>query len=486
MNFLKRLIFVGLIFLTAASCKVGRSYVRPNLGEIDRYYAKVSPSDSTTTQQVNLANVNWKDYFQDSVLTSLIDTALNDNIDLRREAERIEIGTQNLELSKANFYPNLGVSLFNFRREYYSENYNNYGSNRARRNHGETPPTTLYTENLAFSTTLFASWEIDLWGKLRWQKEAAQASFQRSQEFQKAVQTAIVAEIASTYYNMLMVNSQIAVAERNLDLGRNTLRIVKLQFQADETTSLAVQQTESQILRAASLIPRLEKDYRVLENRLNQLLGRYPQPIDIGQNLEDVVFDDLYVVGVPLELIDNRPDVAAAEYQLIVSNARLGVTQAMKYPSIVLNASTGLNSFKLASFLDPIGSGFALLNGGLFQPIFQNRRLKTNYSIALAEKQLAELDFKDNVILAVREVSDALITIEKLQEEYRIAQERIAVTSKGVRDASLLFQSGFANYLEIINAQEDALQSELDLADLKRQLILAKIELYRSLGGGWQ
>jgi outer membrane protein TolC len=199
-----------------------------------------------------------------------------------------------------------------------------------------------------------------------------------------------------------------------------------------------------------------------------------------------VAFDDRYATGVPLELITNRPDVAASEYQLIVSNARVGITQAMKYPSIVLQASTGLNSFKFNNFLDPMGSGFALISGAIFQPVFQNRKLKTNHLIALAERQLAELDFKDKFILAVGDVSDALVTIEKLEEEYSIAQERIAVTSKGIQDASLLFQSGFANYLEVINAQEDALESELDLVNLKRQLFLANIELYRSLGGGWQ
>ncbi|MEM6841456.1 MAG: efflux transporter outer membrane subunit [Bacteroidota bacterium] len=486
MRFFKQLLFVGFILLTAIGCKVGESYVRPNVVSIDNYYGNNFQSDSAAVDQSNLADVNWRDYFEDSTLITLIDSALVNNLDLLREAKRIEIGEQAFLQSKANFYPNLGLSPFDFNREYFSENFNNFGSNRARRNHGENPPQTLYTERLAYSVGLFTSWEIDLWGKLRWQKEAAQASFMQSQEFQKAVQTAIVAEVASTYYNMLMINSQIAVAERNLELGRSTLEIVKLQFQADETTSLAIQQTESQILRAESLIPQLRRSYTILENRLNQLLGRYPQPINIQQDLEDVVFDERFVTGVPLELINNRPDIAAAEYQLIASNAQVGVTQAMRYPSLVLSAGTGLNSMSLSDFLDPMGSGFALLNGALFQPIFQNRRLKTNYNIAVAERQLAELDFKDNVILAVREVSDALVTIEKLREEYSIGLQRIIVATKGVQDASLLFQSGFANYLEVINAQEDALQSELDLADLKRQIILANIELYRSLGGGWK
>ncbi|WKN43319.1 efflux transporter outer membrane subunit [Tunicatimonas pelagia] len=486
MNFIKQLLPIGFILLTAIGCKVGEGYVRPTIIDIESYYGNSIHSDSISVNQTHLADVNWQDYFEDSTLIALIDSALVNNFDLQREIQRIGIGDQIFQQSKANFYPSLGFSPFGVNREYFSENFNNFGSNRARRNHGENPPGTFYTERLAYTTSLFASWEIDLWGKLRWQKEAAQASFMQSQEFQKAVQTAIVAEVASTYYNMLMINSQIAVAERNLELGRSTLEIVKLQFQADETTSLAIQQTESQMLRAESLIPQLERSYILLENRLNQLLGRFPQPIDIQQNLEDVAFDDRYVTGVPLELISNRPDIAAAEYQLIASNAQVGINHAMRYPSLVLDASTGLNSFIFESFLNPMGSGFAMFNGAVFQPIFQNKRLKANYNIAVAERELAELDFRDNVVVAVREVSDALITIEKLQEEYSIAFRRIIVATKGVQDASLLFQSGFANYLEVITAQEDALQSELDLADLKRQIILANIELYRSLGGGWK
>jgi len=486
MKYIKQIASAGIVLFVASSCKVGESYQRPDLGIQDQYYGAAQLDTTTIDNQNVLADVNWRDYFEDSTLISLIDTALTHNIALQREDKQIEIGYQNLQISKADFYPNLGFSPFEYTREYYSENFNNYGSNRARRNHGENPPRTLYTERLAYTASLYASWELDIWGKLRWQKESASASLLQSEEFKKAVQTAVVADVASTYYNMLMLNSQIAVARRNLELGRSTLRIVELQFEADETTSLAIQQTKTQILNAESLIPQLEREYILLENRLNQLLGRYPQPIEIEQTLEEVMFDDRYTVGVPLELINNRPDVAAAEYQLIASNAQVGIAQAMKYPSIVLNASTGLNSMAFSSFLNPLGSGFALLNGGIFQPIFQNRRLSANHDIAIAERQLAELDFKENVIAAVREVSDALVTIEKLREEYRIAQLRLIAASRGVRDASLLFQSGFANYLEVINAQEDALQSELNLVDLKRQIIIANIELYRSLGGGWK
>ena len=486
MRLLKYCISIGLLSAMLFACKVGQKYQRPEFDKIDEFYGAEEPVDTLSGEPSNLADIQWRDFFSDSTLIGLIDTALVNNIDMQKAAGHIEIGIQNLKQSKANFYPSVGMSPFQARKDYYSVNYNNYGSNRARRNHGNDIPTSMYTENSVFATTLFASWEIDIWGKFRWQKEAAKASYMKSQEFQKAVQTSLIADISSTYYNMLMIKSQIEVAQKNRELGRRTLHIVKLQFEADETTSLAVRQTESQILRAESLIPRLEKDYRKLENRLNQLLGRYPRPIKIVRSLEDVKVENRYNTGVPLELITNRPDVASAEYQLIVSNAKAGVTQAMRYPSIVLNAGTGLNSFKISSFLDPMGSGFALLSGAILQPIFQNRKLKTNYLKSLAERQMSELDFKEKFILAVTDVSDALITIKKLEEEYDIARQRIEVATSGVQDASLLFQSGFANYLEVISAQEDALRSELAAVDLKRQLFLANIELYRSLGGGWK
>lgn len=482
----KHSIYIVFVMATAFGCKVGESYKRPDLKESEDFYGVTNAYDSAISGAESLSEIGWKQYFKDSTLLALIDTALANNLDMQKAVHQVEIGYQGLQQSKANFYPTLGFSPMDFTREYYSENYNNYGSNRSRKNHGDNPPSTLYTEKLAYVAGLFSSWELDIWGKYKWKKEAAQAAYMQSKEFEKAVQTALVAEIASVYYNMLLVNAQIEIARQNLDLGERTLKIVKLQFDADETTSLAIQQTKSQTLRAKSLIPKLEKQYVVLENRLNQLLGRYPQHIDIVSELDEVSFDESYNTGVPVELIGNRPDIAASEYQLVISNANVGITQAMRYPSIKLTAGAGLNSYQIDNFLDPMGSGFALINGAIFQPVFQNRKLKTNYEVAVKQREIAILDFKDNFIQAVGEVSDALVTIEKLNEEYDIARERFEVTTKGVKDASMLFESGFANYLEVINAQEDALETQLEVADLKRQLLLANIELYRSLGGGWK
>ncbi|AGA78718.1 efflux transporter outer membrane subunit [Echinicola vietnamensis] len=486
MNSLKNILPFTLVVIAMASCKVGQNYNRPEIDFPDQYYGADSLRDSLMTGKKNMAAVNWKAYFKDSTLVSLIDSALSNNFDMQKMTKEIDIGYQNLQQSKANFLPSLGASPFKYNREYYSEYYNNYGSNRARRNHGEDIPTSLYTERMEYVSSLQASWEIDIWGKLRWQKEAARADFMKTQEFKKALQTALVSEVATTYLNMLMLKSQLTVSRRNYELSKNTLRIVKLQYDAGETTSLAVQQTESQMLRAKALIPDLERDYAIQETRLNELLGRAPQELELVHHLEDIAFDSTYQTGVPLELIQNRPDIAASEYNLIISNANVGVTQAMKYPSLTISGGVGLNSYQIEHFLDPMGAGFALLNGAIFQPIFQNRKLKTNHLIALNKREIAQLDFKETIIGAVGEVSNALVTIEKLQEAHNIVEDRLQVTNKGIKDAFLLFQSGFASYLEIINAQEDALENQMELVRLKTQLAIANIELYRSLGGGWK
>ncbi|MDR7129308.1 NodT family efflux transporter outer membrane factor (OMF) lipoprotein [Algoriphagus sp. 4150] len=485
MNHTKRLLPIFIMLLAAVSCKVGENYTRPDLDLPEEYYGGEKLQDSVFVGENEIATINWKEFFKDSTLNALIDAALAGNFDMQKVSKQIEIANEGFLQSKANFLPSLGANPAEFRREYFGGNFNNYGSNRSRRNHGENIPKTFYTENLVYAVSLQSSWEIDIWGKLRWQKDAALAEYMQSREFKKAVQTALVAEIASTYFNILMLKSQMTVAKRNYDLSLNTLKVVNLQYEAGENTALAIQQTESQMLRAKSLIPQLEKAYAIQENKLNNLLGRSPQEIEYKGVLDQLALDSSYSTGVPLELIQNRPDVAASELDLVASNARVGINKAMRYPSLSINASTGLNSMSFSNVFDPLGSGFAMINGALFQPIFQNRKLKTRHRIAIKEREIAEIDFKEKVTLAVTEVSSALVSIEKLEEEYTIAQERMRVTTKGMANAFLLFESGFANYLEIINAQEDALQNQLEVVQLKMQLILAKVELYRSLGGGW-
>ncbi|WP_157638251.1 efflux transporter outer membrane subunit [Flexithrix dorotheae] len=481
MTLIKNLVILFLLVFTG--CKIHEPYQRPEFKEPEKFYGSGNIMESDT---VNMANLNWKEFFDDPVLISLIDSALVNSIDVQIANEYVEMGLSRLKQSKANFFPSVSAAPFKARRDYFSENYNNYGSNRSRRIYGEEkPPTSFYTERLEYESSVDLSWELDLWGKLRAQKKASLHAYMKSMEFQKAVRTSLIAEIAITYSNLLLLQSQLEVFRRNLQLNDSTMQMVKLQYDAGEVTSLAVKQTQSQSLRAQTLIPQLEREYILQENRLNRLIGRFPEPIET-EELEWDMLDDDYVVGMPLALLRNRPDVAAAEYNLQESYEKVGVANAMRYPSINIGASVGLNSFQFDKLLNPAGSGFLLLNGLVFQPIFQKRRLKTNYEVALSQKKVAELEFRDKFLLAMGEVSNAMVAIEKLKEEYEIAQNRVETASKAVKDAFLLFQSGMASYLEVITAQSEALDSELNLESVKMQLFAANVELYRSLGGGWK
>lgn len=481
---MKNNVFVLIwMLLSAVSCKMSEPYKRPELNEPAGYYGAEIESVSDST---NLMNTKWEEFFRDSLLVALIDTALQNNIDLQIADAYVEIAASKLYQAKVNNLPSVAVSPIKHRRDYYSENYNNYGSNRARRNYdGGTIPTSFYKERSEYESSIDLSWELDIWNKLSSQKKASQLSYMKTREFQKAVQTSLIAEIATTYFNLALLKSQIAVYKGNLELNDNTLQIVQLQFESGEVTSLAVKQTLSQKLRAQTLIPQLEREFIIQENRLNRFIGRTSRRIEL-QDLELPIVDVKYVAGMPLELINNRPDVAAAEYKLRESYERVGVAKAMRYPSINLGASVGLNALEIDKLLNPAGSGFLLLNGLVFQPVFQNRKLKTNYEIALAEKKIAELEFRDKFLQAMNEVSNALMAIEKLKEEYLIAQERVVAAKNAVKDASLLFRSGLANYLEVITAQREALDSELNLENAKMRIFTAEVELYRSLGGGWK
>ncbi len=472
-----------IILVVLFGCKMTKPYQELDLDAPNNYYGyeKAYLNDTTT-----MAEMPWDSFFGDSILISLIDTALQNNIDLQIADLYVDIGLARLKQSKANYFPSVGFSPFKYRRDYYSKNYNNWGSNRARRNHGDgNVPTSFYTERLEFESSLDLSWELDIWGKLSAQKRAAQLQYMKTQEFQKAVKTSLISEIASTYFYLALLKAQIDVYNDNLVLNDNTLRIVQLQFEAGEVTSLAVKQTLSQKLRAQTLIPQLEREYIRQENRLNRLLGRHAQSIS-PSDLELPMVDEEHVVGMPLALLANRPDVAAAEYTLQESYERAGIANAMRYPTINLGASLGLNSFQLDKLLNPAGSGLLLLSGLVYQPIFQKRKLKTNYEIALKEKEIAELKFKDKFIQATNEVSNALLAIDKLKEEHSLAQERVDAAQRALKDANMLFRSGLANYLEVITAQREALDSELNLVSAKMRLLAADVELYRSLGGGWR
>lgn len=475
-----------ILGLLISSCKVGRDYVRPDTGLADTFRGTDKVID-TAVDSSNIADIPWSDFFTDRMLMTLIDSAISNNYDMQTALKNIDIANQSLRQSRAAFLPEIEAQLGGTNHQWRSRDfYSSPSSGWYEREGRGDPPEDMYMYQSQHSSSISMSWELDIWGKLRRQRESALAQYLQTFEARKAIQTQLVATIAEGYYNLLMLDAQLEVARRNLKLSDSTLRIVRLQRDAGEVSSLALQQTESQMLVAASLIPQLEQEIALQENALMALTGRMPDSVHRSSALMDWRMQEAYDVGVPLQLLANRPDVRDAELALRSANAEAGVAQAYRYPTLTIDASGGLNAMLPQNWFNIPGALFGGLISSATQPVFSRRRLKTQHEIAKLERDKAEIAFQRTVMDAVHEVANALVMIDKLNEQYTIAEQRVSTAQLGVKNANLLFKSGEATYLEVITAQSNALNSELDLVTVKQQQLNAKVALYRALGGGWK
>lgn len=335
-----------------------------------------------------------------------------------------------------------------------------------------------------YSLGIGLSWEADIWGKIKNQQSRALAGYLQTTEAKKAIQTNLVANIARGYYNLLMLDAQIAIAEKNLLLNDSTLRIINLQFQAGQVTSLAVQQAKAQRLVAVQIIPFLQQNIAIQENALSVLTAAAPAVVRRTSSIGSIVFARDLSTGVPAALVSNRPDVRAVELQLTIANANAGIAKANMYPSLAITTAAGINSFKASNWFNIPASLFGAVAGSITQPLFQRKQLKTQYELAKIEREKSVFIFRQSVLNAVGEVSDALVKTTKIKEQESVAATRVNTLQQAIRNADLLFRNGMATYLEVISAQSNTLQGELELAALKKDELNAVVDLYRALGGG--
>lgn len=300
------------------------------------------------------------------------------------------------------------------------------------------------------------------------------------------MQTNIVANVSRGYYNLLMLDAQLEIARQNLKLNDSTTNIIKLKYDAGQVTTLAIQQSEAQKLNSAQLIPLLEQNIAIQENALSVLTGSFPNSKERTIRLSAIDVKHNTAIGIPSALVSRRPDVKSAELALKVANANVGITKADLYPALRITAQGGLNSFETSNWFNIPASLFGTVAGGLTRPLLNNKRVRTQYNIAVAEREKAVLNFRQSVLVAVSEVSDALVKVEKLQQQETFLKEKVKTLQFAIKNANLLFKNGMAEYLEVLTAQANLLQSELELADIKRQQLTANTDLYRALGGGWK
>jgi len=460
--------FILLLSLLTA-CKVSKDITKPE-APLPTVFRNAATQDTTS-----IAKVKWKSFFADAALQKLISNAIAKNYDMQLAVKNIDEAQLLLKQTKWLYLPgaNLQVTATTNRPSDNSLN-------------GLSAKQFLGTSHVEdYSANLALSWEADIWGKIKNRRAEALASYLQTEEAKKAIQTNIVASVSDGFYNLLMMDAQLAIAQKNIALNDSTLRIIRLQYDAGQVTALAVQQAEAQQLTAAALVPQLEKNIAVQENALSILAGELPAGIQRNTALNQVNISDTLSAGIPSEMVSRRPDVKSYELALSIANAQVGIAKADMYPTLSITAGGGLNSFKASNWFNIPASLFGTAAGGIVQPLFQKKQLKTAYEVARVEREKTVIRFRQSVLNAVGEVSDALVRIEKLKTEKSVALSRVNTLQKAINNANMLFSNGMANYLEVITSQSNALQSELDLTAITREQISAKIELYRSLGGGW-
>jgi multidrug efflux system outer membrane protein len=464
-------VMVAILITTIISCKVSKDIETPK-DAFPENFRSASVSKDTTS----IADVEWKNFFTEKDIIQLIDSAVARNNDLQIATKNIEIAQYRFTQSKWGNVPQVNLNV--------TASTSNPSDNSFT---GKNLSQALGQNHIDdYSAGASLSWEADIWGKIRNQKKGAYAGYLQSEEVKKALQTTIIANVSKGYYNLLMLDAQLEIARQNLKLNDSTTNIIKLKFDAGQVTSLGIQQSEAQKLVSAQLIPQLEQNIAIQENALSVLTGSFPNSKTRTTRLSVLEVKNNTAIGIPSSLVGRRPDVKSAELALKVANANVGITKADLYPSLKITAQGGVNSFETSNWFNIPASLFGTVAGGLTQPLLNNKKVRTQYNIAVAEREKAVLSFRQSVLVAVSEVSDALVKVEKLQQQETFLKERVKTLQQAIKNANLLFKNGMAEYLEVLSAQSNLLQSELELANIKREQLSANVELYRALGGGWK
>lgn len=465
--FNKWTLILGLSFVFLSSCSIGKKYSRLDLDLPENY------KDQQLTVTADTLLLPWKTFFRDPLLIGLIEKALDKNNDISVAMMSMEQLELSYKQAKLELLPVVDLSA-GASRNWFSKNSLNSSL-------GEQTGKS-YTDD--YTATFKLTWEDDIWGKAKMQRENARANYLAQRENLSALKTRIIVQTAQAYYNLLALDEQIKIANRNVVLSDSTLRAINLQYKSGQVNSLAVGQAEAQLKTAELLVPLSLQEIAVQENALSILCGSYPDKIQRAESLQYAIPRETFPIGIPAMLLSRRPDIKAAEYAVIVANAKSGLAKAAMFPTISLTPSIGTNSYEFNKWFDLPSSLVKNLGANLTAPIFQKKSLKTAYEIAKIEQEKSATQFRQSVLTAVGEVSDAYAKSKHADERLSLAEQKKASLEKATKDALLLYKSGMVTYLEVIVAQNNALQNDLELITIQKDKLYAVIDLYRALGGG--
>jgi multidrug efflux system outer membrane protein len=460
-----KILAVTVLAVLMQSCFTAKNYERPKVATENLYRTETALKDS-----ISLADVSWDKLFTDAILQDYIKKGLQNNLDIRIAMQTIAAAEANMKQGKAGYAPSLSVG--------------------ADWTHGELSKNSQFgaivkdrsTDTYQLAANL--SWEADIWGKIRSNKRATNASYLQTVAAQQAVKTKLVSDIASSYFQLMALDAQLKVVDSTLGNRIKSVEVIKSLKEAGNVTEVGVKQTEAQLYATQIIREDLKNNIVVLENTISILLGQAPGRIERNTFENQNITADVKL-GIPALALSKRPDVIAAEYNLISNFELTNVAKSSFYPSLKVTASGGLQSIDLKEWFSA-NSFFANIVTGLAQPIFNQRQNKTRYEVAKANQEKAYLQFEQSLLNAGKEVSDALQLYNNETVKLEIRTKQLDALQKAASYSDELLSYGLVNYFEVLTAKDNALNTELSLIDNRYKQYNAIILLYRSLGGGWK
>ena len=472
---IQRTVSVAYICLAIAGCKT------PALVEVHENKS-VPASYDDKHDTTNTGALPWRTFFTDKNLVSLIDTALLRNQELQITLQEVEIARNDIKFKQQPLLPTVGA-----RAGIGVEKVGRYTSQGAGDATTEIKPGKETPDPLGdFTGAVFATWEIDIWHKLHNAKKAAVTRYLSTVEGRNFVVTNLVAEIANSYYELLALDNQLTIVRQNIDLQKNALEIVKIQKEAARVTELAVRKFEAEVLKSQSMEFEILQNIKVAENRINFLLGRFPQTIvRDNSNLVNVV-PAAVSSGIPSQILVNRPDIKQAELELAAAKLDVKVARAEFFPSLGLSAAVGLQAFSPAYLFRLPESILYNLAGDLAGPLINRNAIKAEYNNATAHQLQALYNYERSIVNAYLEVSTQLSNISNLEKSYDLKSKQVEALTASIDISNDLFKNARADYLEVLLTQRDALEAKLELVETRKDQLSAVVNIYRNLGGGWR
>ncbi|MBS1937924.1 MAG: efflux transporter outer membrane subunit [Bacteroidetes bacterium] len=461
----------GLLLLAALpGCFTAKTYERPQL-ETQHLFRTDPLADSLRlrTDSSSLATTSWKELFTDPLLAGYIQQALNNNTDIRIALQRIDAAAAYVKQGKAAFAPTVSAGA-------------GYSLSQNSRNTALGQFITGAVDNYELDAGL--SWEADIWGRIRSQQRAYGAAYLGTLEAHKAVQTRLVAAIASSYFQLMALSEQMQVAREGIASRSSSLSTTQALMQAGQVTSVAVNQMEAQVADARITLLHLQDQEHLLENALCLLLNEPPHAIPRGTLAAQQIPAPLST-GVPSELLVNRPDVRQAELALVQAFELTNVARARFYPALTITAAGGLQSTAMDNWFSA-NSLFYNIAGNLLQPVLNQRQVRTAYEVAQAQQEQALLTYRMALLTAGSDVSNALYDYQVQTASLGLAEQQTKALQAAADQSEQLLANGLANYLEVLTAQQGVLTAQLGLASTKGARLQAIVSLYEALGGGWR